>query len=67
MNDPRTLGALFSMPGFTANSGLRDVLADRYARILTLRRRKKQPYAHPAATAAEAVTINAPAASVTSR
>lgn len=67
MNDPRTLRALFSMPGFTANARLRGVFGGRYARLVILSRRKKRPYVHAAATAVEAVTINAPAVRAISR
>lgn len=61
MKEPRSLRALFSMPGFIANSQLKGVLGDRYARAITLRRRKKQRSARVVDNAAGAVTINASA------
>ncbi len=67
MKSPRTLRDLFSMPGFVANAKLSGVFGDRYARVVTLKRRKKRPSAQAAVIAAEAVTINAPAGCATFR
>ena len=41
MHNPTSLRALFSLPGFVAASRLLGVFGDRYARVLVLRRRKK--------------------------
>ena len=67
MKSPRTLRDLFSMPGFVANVKLSGVFGDRYARVVTLKRRKKRPSAQAAVIAAEAVTINVPAGCATFR
>lgn len=67
MKSPRTLPELFSLPGFSAGATLKGVFGDRYARVITLRRRKKRPCVHAVATAAEAVTTNGPARSATCR
>jgi hypothetical protein len=56
MKLPRTLRELFSMPGYAAQITLKPVDGDDRARIVTLRRRKKQPYAPGVAVAAVAVT-----------
>ena len=49
MKKPYTIRQLFSLPGFVANSKLRGVFGDRYARVIVLRRRKKQASAHAVA------------------
>lgn len=41
----QTLAALFSFPGFRARSRLQGVFGDPHARLITLVRRKKPPYA----------------------
>ncbi len=43
MKNPETIRSLFAFPGFTAASKLAGVFGDRYARIIQLKRRKKQP------------------------
>lgn len=55
MKLPRTLRELFSMPGYVAQATLKPVDGDNRARVVTLRRRKKQPYAPGVATAAVVV------------
>ena len=40
MQAPRTLRALFSLPGFVASARLKGVFGDRFARVVVLRRRK---------------------------
>jgi hypothetical protein len=44
MKSPKTIKDLFSFPGFVANARLTGLFGDRYARVVTLRRRKKQPF-----------------------
>jgi hypothetical protein len=44
MESPQSIRALFSFPGFTASSKLVGVFGDRYARVIQLKRRKKQPF-----------------------
>jgi hypothetical protein len=41
------------MPGFVAGTKLQGIYGDRYARLIILKRRKKQPYARAAVIAAE--------------
>ena len=67
MNNPTSLRALFSLPGFVVASRLLGVFGDRYARVLVLRRRKKQRSARSVDTGAAGAMINAPAVPVTSR
>ena len=43
MKNPKSIRSLFTLPGFVAASQVKGVFGDRYARILKLRRRKKQP------------------------
>ena len=40
---PESIRALFAFPGFTASSKLLGVFADRYARVIQLKRRKNSP------------------------
>ena len=40
MKNPRSIRALFALPGFTATSKLVGVFGDRYARVIQLKRRK---------------------------
>ena len=56
MKNPRTIRTLFALPGFTAALKLVGVYGDRYARIIQLTRRKKQPFVLTVVAAAEAVT-----------
>ncbi len=42
MKNPKSIRALFALPGFTASSKLLGVFGDRYARVIQLKRRKKQ-------------------------
>ena len=56
MKNPKTIRALFAFPGFTASSRLVGVFGDRYARVIQLKRRKKQPYAVTVDTGAGGVT-----------
>ncbi len=41
MNPPESIRALFAFPSFTASSKLLGVFADRYARVIQLKRSKK--------------------------
>ena len=66
MPAPRTLRALFSLPGFIASARLKGVFGDRFARIVVLRRRKKRRGARVATIGVEAATISGPSASATS-
>ena len=43
MKNPKTIRSLFAFPGFTTSSKLAGVFGDRYARVIQLKRRKKQP------------------------
>ena len=61
MHNPTSIRALFSLPGFMAASQLHGVFGNRYARVLVLRRRKKQRSARSVATGAAGATTNAPA------
>jgi len=56
MKNPKSIRALFVFPGFTTASKLLDVFGDRYARVIQLKRRKKQPSVLAVVTAAEVVT-----------
>jgi hypothetical protein len=56
MNNPKSIRALFAMPGFTAASKLVGVFGDRYARVIKLKRRKKQLSVVSVGTDAEGVT-----------
>ncbi len=56
MKNPKSIRALFTLPGFTASSELVGVFGDRYARVIHLKRRKKQPSAVIVVTGAEGVT-----------
>lgn len=58
MKEPRTIRALFSQVGFVAESKLGGVVGDRYARIIKLKRRKKQEFALSANVVVVAVTTN---------
>lgn len=42
MESPKTIKDLFSFPGFVANVSMAGVFGDRYARRITLTRRKKR-------------------------
>ena len=56
MKNPKSIRALFAFPGFYASSKLVGVFGDRYARVIQLKRRKKQPAALIVATGIEAIT-----------
>ena len=58
MRNSKSIRSLFTLPGFVAVSQLKGVFGDRHARILKLRRRKKQPSVRTVLTAAEGVTTN---------
>ncbi|WHZ29169.1 MAG: hypothetical protein OJF51_003970 [Nitrospira sp.] len=45
MKRVQTLSALFSFPGFRARSQLQGIFGDPHARLVTLVRRKKPPFA----------------------
>ena len=42
MKNPKSIRSLFNFSGFTATSTLKGVFGDRYSRVITLRRQKKQ-------------------------
>jgi hypothetical protein len=67
MNNPTSIRALFSLPGFVAASWLIGVFGDRYARVLVLRRRKKLHAARSVDTVAAVAMTNAPAVPAISR
>ena len=56
MKNPNSIRALFSFPGFTAASKLVGVFGDRYARVIQLKRRKKQRSVVTVVSAARGVT-----------
>jgi len=56
MNNPKTIRSLFVFPGFTAAPKLAGVFGDRYARVIQLKRRKKQPSVRTVVIAAGRVT-----------
>jgi hypothetical protein len=58
MKSPKTIKELFCFPGFTANARLRGAFGDKYARVVTLRRRKKQPSVRSAAIAVRGAMTN---------
>ncbi len=58
MKNPKSIRALFAFPGFTASSQLVGVFGDRYARVIQLKRRKKQPSVLTVVTGAEGVTTS---------
>lgn len=55
MKNPKSIRELFAFPGFTALSKLVGVFGDRYARVIQLKRRKKQPFVRTAVSAAGAL------------
>ena len=60
MKNPKSIRALFALPGFTASSKLVGVFGDRYARVIHLNRRKKQLCVVTAVTGAGGVTTREP-------
>ncbi len=52
MKNPKTIRALFAFPGFTASAKLQGIFGDRHARVIQLKRRKKQLSVHTVVTAA---------------
>ena len=56
MKNPKSIRALFAFPGFTASSKLMGMFGDRYARVIQLKRRKKQPSVVTVASGVEGVT-----------
>jgi len=66
VKSPKTLRALFALPGFVALPHLKGVFGDRFARVVVLHRRKKRVSALVAVVAVAAATIGVPFASVTS-
>ena len=67
MKNPKSIRALFAFPGFSASSKLVGVFGDRYARVIQLKRRKKQLVALTVVTGAEAVTTRGSCGCETSR
>ena len=67
MKNPKSIQSLFAFPGFTASSKLAGVFGDRYARVIRLKRRKKQPSVRTVGTDAEGVTTRKSCGSVISR
>lgn len=57
MKEKRTLRELFSFPGFKAKEQLQGVFGDQKARIVELRRQKKDQYAQAVARVTAATTI----------
>ena len=57
MKETRTLQELFSFPGFYAERQLAGVFGDPKARIVELKRQKKERYAQDVARATAAITI----------
>ena len=45
MKNSQSIRSLFALPGFVAGAGLKGVFDDRYARVIQLKRRKKQLFA----------------------
>ena len=60
MKNPKSIRALFAFSGFTVSSKLLGVFGDRYARVIQLNRRKKQPSALAVVSAAGVVTTRSP-------
>ena len=58
MKNPTSVRALFSFPGFVANARLAGVFGDRYARVIRLRRRKKQPFVRTVDSVAAGITTS---------
>jgi len=56
MKNPNSIRGLFALPGFLARSRLTGVFGDRYARVIKLKRRKKQPSVRTVVTGAGDVT-----------
>ena len=56
MKNSKSIRSLFTLSGFVAASQLKGVFGDRYARVIKLRRRKKQPSVLTVDTAAGGVT-----------
>ena len=67
MKSTQSIRSLFTLPGFVAVSQLKGVFGDRYARIMKLRRRKKQPSVRTVDIAVGDVTTNGTCGSVISR
>lgn len=58
MRDPKSIRALFALPGFLVVSELKGLFGDRYARGDPVAAAKKRPSAPPAASVAEVATIS---------
>ena len=67
MKNPKTIRALFAFPGFTVSSKLAGVFGDRYARVIRLKRRKKQLSVVTVVTGAGGVTTRGSCGYETSR
>jgi len=67
MNNPKSIRALFAMPGFIAASKLVGVFGDRYSRVIKLKRQKKQRPVVTAGTDAVDDTTTKSCGCVTSR
>jgi hypothetical protein len=67
MKNPKSIRALFAFPGFTASSKLAGRFGDRYARVIQLKRRKKQPSVVTVVNGAEGVTTRRSCGYETSR
>lgn len=65
MKAPKSLRALFSLPGFIAASQLVGVFGDRYARVIVLKRQKKRRLVRDAGVVAGDATTSAPAVRAT--
>ena len=42
MKNSQSIRSLFALPGFVVGAGLKGLFGDRYARVIQLKRRKKQ-------------------------
>ena len=58
MKTGRSLRELLSVPGFVASAKLKGIFGDPKARVVQLRRRKKQPFAQIVGSAARDVTTS---------
>jgi len=67
MKNPKSIRALFAFTGFTVASKLLGVFGDRFARVIQLKRRKKQPSVVTVVTDAEDVTTRRSCGYVISR
>ena len=67
MKNPQSIRSLFALAGFVAGARLNGVFGDRYARVIQLKRRKKQPCARTVGTGAGGAMTSKCAGSATCR